>query len=115
MSTSAWGVEHGSEISKLDEKKYAARQGALGAVGLGWAGAAASSKKGRKFRNAGRSWGSEVAYGTGGGVAGVLAGAATKNPKVSQVATRAGGLAGGIYGAHRAGVNAHRRGDIKSS
>lgn len=113
MSTSAWGVDHGSEISKVSEKKYAARQGALGTVGLGWAGAAASSKKGRKLKNAARSWGSEAAYGTGGALAGAAAGAATKNPKVMNATMRGGGLAGGVFGAHRAGKNAHRRGDIK--
>lgn len=104
MSTSAWGVDHGSEVSKKDSRRTAAQ--IAGAVDTGGGLAAIHSgyhaKSGKKLRAAGRSGVTTFGHATAGGLAGGLAGAAItrgKSQSALQIGAGLGAGAGGIHGA----------------
>lgn len=101
---SYWGVEHGEEISKFENKKSSdsrklftvGTNALLGSPGAGIHGAVAG-KKGKKLRAAGNQFGASALGGAGGGAAGGLtAGLLTRGR--SQAAASTGGVVGGFLG-----------------
>lgn len=98
MSTSAWGIDHGAEISKGATRDF------LRAEQAGWKGSKGDNK--RRLRNVSRVRSAELAGmltgAAGGGALGAGIGALTRRPQAAQAGGLLGGVAGGaVYGTHR--------------
>ena len=121
MTTSAWGVEHGSEVSKKSRNSDE-RQGTATALGA-WDPSGGFSaiqsgyhaKKGKKVRSATRSGLTTFGGGTAGGIAGGLAGAAVTRgkPAGAQWGATLGGATGGAVGSRKAWNENAARGRYK--
>ena len=97
MAVSFWGVDHGDEISKADDRQRSAGRGFL-AVNAPGIHAPIAAKKGKKLRAFGNAAGGSVL----GGTAGQIAGAALTRGSTGGMAV-GGGIGGGLgaYGGYR--------------
>ncbi len=97
MSESAFGIEHGVEISKAERKQPKASAGRLAAgTAFGPYHGVVAGKKGKKLRAAGNQFGGTLAGGVDGSVAGSIVGRG--NPTVTGLAANAGALTGAYKG-----------------
>lgn len=116
---SYWGVDHGDEISKADNK-YGKNKAPSGgrrvttALFPGWHGAVAG-KKGKKLRSAGTELAGYYGGALGGGVAGGAAGAVLSrgNAAGAQIGSSVGQLAGGLTGTQLGLNRIQRKGYLK--
>lgn len=98
MSTSAFGVDHGSEFSKADppQKKMSTGREVTGTLFGGWHGAVAG-KKGKKLGAAGTGFGA----GIGGSAAGAVGAGLLTRGKGTQLGSQAGALGGNNWAVRR--------------
>ena len=109
---SAFGVDHGYEVSKADDKYGGHGPPSAGRRTLAYFGGpihgAVAGKKGKKLRTIGNSYGGGVAGAVGGGVVGAGLGLATRKPGAAHVIRSAGTMGGAITGT-QLGVNRNQR------
>lgn len=114
---SAFGVDHGGEFAKADDKYGGHGAPSGGRRALAYYGGpihpAVAGKKGKKLRATGNTYGGAVGGAVGGQVAGGVAGAglrvATRGRAGGPLAGKAiGGITGGVTGS-QLGVNRNQR------
>ena len=122
MTTSAWGVDHGIEVSKADKDKFTRNEKLTGAATalthtspIGPIAAGAQAKKGRGVKVGLRSAGRGFVEGSVGAGAGAGIGAALGRGRASAIQTGAtvGSAAGTGHGVMASMRNSRKKGWMK--
>lgn len=120
MSTSAWGVDHGS-VSKADSRKFTTNEKLTGAATaatfntpIGAVAAGAQAKKGKRAKVGVRALGRGFAEGMGGlGAGAAVGGLATRSMTGAQIGAGIGSAAGTAHGTMASMRNSRHKGWMK--